>query len=257
MYLLVHDLLVKVKGEVVVFSTYLFRVNEKLLRGAVILFFQQFIGMGEFFNDVGNVVFLVLVGAHGGQFGFVLIGFTQHVAFVVQRVAVGFHVVKPHLVCPAGAGFGKDKDPGGYPGIGFKHARGHGDHRLQLVFFHQFFPDGQVALGGAKQHACRHDHRATPARPQHAQHKGQEEQFCFRAFSGFAQVKHFFQAQLYVVIIHCPRERRVGEDQGELVFQDIVTRQGIHVLQLGVVNAVHLQVHGTHADHGGVVFKPA
>ena len=45
-------------------------------------------------------------------------------AFVVERHAVGVHVVEPDVVRAAGVGLGEKEDGGGDAGVGLEHAAG-------------------------------------------------------------------------------------------------------------------------------------
>src|SRR3546814_20321527 len=53
----------------------------------------------------------------------------QRIALVVQRVAVGLHVVEPDMVGAAGVGLREQQDGGGYARVGAEHARGGTEER--------------------------------------------------------------------------------------------------------------------------------
>jgi len=71
-------------------------------------------------------------------------------ALIVQRKAVGFHIVEPHLVGAARAGLGEHQHRRGHARIGLEHAGRHGDDRPQLMVFNQFFSDALVRLAGTE-----------------------------------------------------------------------------------------------------------
>ena len=100
--------------------------DEEALVGAGAGFFVSQICKA--YEDVGDVVCL----------GFL--------SFVVQCVAVGFHVVEPDAVGAAGACLGEDKDGCRYAGVGFEDARGHGDDGAEVLVFDEFFADGFVRV---------------------------------------------------------------------------------------------------------------
>ena len=122
-------------------------------------------------DDVRDVVFLYLG------------------ALVVQREAVGFHIVEPHPVGAARAGLGKHQHRRGHACVGLEHAGGHGNDRPQLVALDKLFTDALVRLAGAEQHAVRHDAGAAATGFQHPQEKREEKQFClFGVGDGFQVV---------------------------------------------------------------------
>lgn len=75
-------------------------------------------------DDVGNVVLLGLA------------------ALIVQRKAVGLHVIKPNIFGAARAGFGEHQHRRGNTGVRLEHTGGHGDHSPELVVLHQLPADG-------------------------------------------------------------------------------------------------------------------
>ncbi len=38
------------------------------------------------------------------------LGLQQRLPLVVERPAIGLHIVKPNMICAAGVGFGKEQD---------------------------------------------------------------------------------------------------------------------------------------------------
>lgn len=187
--------------------------------------------MAEAGNDIGDVVI-----SHGAS-------------LVVQGEAVGLHVVEPHLVRAAVAGFGEDQDGGGDPGIGLEHAAGHGDDGLQPVAVHKLPADGPVGRGGAKQHAVGDDAGAAAAHLQHPKEQRQEQQLGFLGFADLQQVGG------HNIIVQRPLEGRVGQDKGILGPVRVLVGQAIPVFNKGIIHAVGHHVHGADAKHSTIHIK--
>lgn len=154
-------------------------------------------------DDIGDVVF-----RHGGP-------------LIIQGEAVRPHIVEPHLVRSAVAGFGEDEYPGGHPGVGLEHPRGHGDNRLQTVVVHQLPADIPVGLGGPEQHAVRNDTGAPPAHLEHFQKQGQKQQF---SLLGFAQLQ---QVGGHDIRVQAALEGGIGQDEGVLFTVRVLDRKSV------------------------------
>ena len=68
-------------------------------------------------------------------------------ALIVQRETVGGHIIEPHLISADVSSLGEHQNTGGHACVGFEHAGGHGDDRLQTVAVHQFLANGLVCRG--------------------------------------------------------------------------------------------------------------
>ena len=141
--------------------------QERLLGAGAVLFLRQIM---EPLDNIGDVI---------------LLGFG---ALVIQREAVGLHVIEPDVVGAAMAGLGKHQNGGGHPCIGLENAAGHRNHRLQAVVFDDFLADGLVGGGGTEQHAVRHDAGAPAANLEHPEKQSQEQQLGLFGFAELEQV---------------------------------------------------------------------
>ena len=100
----------------------------------------------------------------------------------VRVVAVVPNLVEPDAPRrrPAFGGFGlraaKDEDRGLDAGVGLEDPRRERNHGQQLALAQQPLTQVLVRLGGSEQRAFRHDHRASAAGGQRAEHQGEEEQ---------------------------------------------------------------------------------
>ena len=167
-------------------------------------------------------------------------------ALVVQAETVGAHVVEPDFVRAAVSGFGEDQNGGGYACIGFEYAGGHGNYGLQAVVFNQFLADGLVRVGGAKEHAVRHDAGAAPAYFEHPQKQREKQKLGLFRFADFEQVGGDD------VVVQTALERGVGKNQRVFFFVRILVREAVAVRNQGVVDAVGHHVHGADAQHGAI-----
>ena len=70
----------------------------------------------------------------------------QRRALVVERHAVRFHIVKPHLIGAAGVGLGKEQDGGGDSSIGLKHTARQRDNRVELLILDQHLAQALVRV---------------------------------------------------------------------------------------------------------------
>ena len=110
------------------------------------------------------------------------------VALGVKRVAVFFHLVKPHMLgARRGAAgealfgvapgvFAEQQDRGFDAGVGLEHATGQRDHALHHVLGEQLAAQAHMGIGVAKQHALRNDDGAAPAHLQQVEHQPQKQQ---------------------------------------------------------------------------------
>ena len=170
-------------------------------------------------------------------------------ALVVQREAVGFHIVEPHLIGAARAGLGKHQHRCGHACVGLEHAGGHGNDRPQLVVFNQFFSDALVRLAGTEQNAVRHDAGAASAGFEHPQEERKEQKL--RLFG----VGDCLQVIVDALGIHSALERRVCKADGVLAANGVLLRHAVLVVDFRVRDGVEHQVHGRNAQHGAVRVK--
>lgn len=155
----IFHLLVFVEGKVIAVGDDLFLLHKErpFRAGAVLLLFQS----GKTGDDVGDVVL-----RHGR-------------ALVVQRKAVGLHVVEPDVARAARRGFGEDEYGGGDTRVRPEHAGGHGDDGPQLMLLHQLPADGLMRLAAAEKHTVGHDAGALAALFQQTQKKRKKQEFRF------------------------------------------------------------------------------
>ena len=83
--------------------------------------------------------------------------------FIVERHAVGVHVVEPDIVRAAGVSLGEDEDRGGDAGVGFEHAAGKRDHGIELLVLDEELSQGFVRGGRPEEHAFGHDNGGASA----------------------------------------------------------------------------------------------
>ena len=216
--------LVLIDGQViVVVYNVLFRHEEALVGPFPVGFFVQVV---EAVNQVGNIVFF------------------DGISFIIQGEAVGFHVVEPHVVSAASAGFGEDQYGCGDAGVGFENTGGHGNDCLELVVFHQFFANGFMGFAAAEEDAVRNDAGAAATFLENPKEEGQEEQFCF------LRIGDGFQVVIDAFSVDGTFEWRIGQAQGVGVGDLVLLRQAIFVGHVGMVDAVEHQVHGRNTEHG-------
>ncbi len=189
----------------------LLRHKEALLGALAVGFLVQ---MMEPLDDVGDVVLRNLA------------------ALVIQRKTIGLHIVKPDVFGAARAGLCEHQHRRGYARIGLEHAGGHGNHRPQLMVFHQLLADGLVRLGRAEQNAVRHDAGAAPALFQHPQKQRQEQQL------GLFGVGHGLQVIVDALRVHSPLEGRIRQADGEPVTDLILLGNAVAVINFRVADGV-------------------
>lgn len=97
-----------------------------------------------------------------GQVVLDMVAGVERRALVIERIAVGLHVIEPDLIGAAAVGLGKKENHRQDPGIGLKDDGGHGDKGVQLLLLHQQTAQGLVRIAGAKEDAIRHNHRRSP-----------------------------------------------------------------------------------------------
>ena len=170
-------------------------------------------------------------------------------ALIIQREAVGFHIVEPHLVGAACAGLGKHQHRRGHACIGLEHAGRHGDDRPQLVILDQLFADALVRLAGTEQHTVRHDTGTATAGFQHPQEKREEKQFCLFG------VGDGFQVVVDALGIHGALERRVRKADRVLAANVVLLGNTVLIVDIRVGDGVKHQVHGRNTEHGTVHVK--
>ena len=180
----------------------------------------------------------------GNHIGDVVVGYRG--AFVVQREAIGFHVVEPHLVRATRIGFCENQDGSGDTCIRLEHTRRHRNHSLQALFVNQFLADGLVACAVAEQHAIRNDTGTTATDLQHPHKQSQKQQFrLFRLGDGQQVLAHG-------LAVEAAGERRIGKAKRIAVGILVVGRKAVLILDVGVVNAMKHQVHRPDTQHGGI-----
>ena len=96
-------------------------------------------------------------------------------ALVVEREAIGLHVVEPDVVGAAAVGLGEEQDGGGDARIRSKHATRQRDHGIQLLLLDQDVTQLLMRFAGAKQNPVGHDDRSPSAGLQKPQEQCEEE----------------------------------------------------------------------------------
>ena len=71
----------------------------------------------------------------------------QFRAFVVERHAVGIHVVEPHVVRAAGVGLREQENRGGDARVGLTHSAGQRDDGVELLLLNEYFAQRLVRVG--------------------------------------------------------------------------------------------------------------
>ena len=112
----------------------------------------------------------------------------QRRALVVERQAVGVHVVEPDVVRAAGVGLGEEQDGGGDAGVGLEHAAGQRDHGVELLVLDQHLAQLLVRVARAEEHAVGHDDRGASAGLEQPQEQRQEEQLGLLGLDDLLQV---------------------------------------------------------------------
>ena len=107
----------------------------------------------------------------------------HRISLIIEGEAVGFHIIKPHLVRPAGIGLGEDEDGSGDAGVGFEDAGGHGNHSLELVMLDKFFADGFVRFAAAEEDAVGDDAGAAATLLQRAEEENPLLKYMFNHLS--------------------------------------------------------------------------
>ena len=174
----------------------------------------------------------------------------QRLALVVERPAIGLHVVEPDVVGAAGVGLGEEQDGGGDTGVGPEGAAGQRDNGVQLLLFDEHAAQLLVRLAGAEEHAVRHDDRRAAARLEQTQEERQEEQL------GLLGLDHSLEILGDVLVVERSGKGRIGQHQGVLlILAGVVLRERVAALDVGVLDAVQQHVHAADAEHGAVVLK--
>ena len=196
-------------------------------------------------EDVGQIVFRVFVGGErdlGNRAEF--FRRQEFRAFVVERQAVGVHVVEPDVVGAAGVGLGEDEDGGGDAGVGFEHAAGQRDDGVEFLFFDENLAQRLVRVGRAEEHAVGHDDGGASAGFEQAQEEGEEEQL------GLLRLDDLQEILGGVFVVERSGKRRIGEDQRVFLFlARVVLRQRVAVADVGIFHAVQQHVHAADAEH--------
>ena len=144
------------------------------------------------------------------------------------------------------AGLGKHQHRRGHPRVGLEHSAGHGNHRLQTVVLHDFFPDRLVRRGRAEQHPVRHDAGAPAAHFQHPQKQRQKQKLGLFGLAQFEQVRR------NNVGVQAAFEGRIGQNQRIGFPVGVLVRKTVPVLDGRVVDAMGHHVHGADAQHRAV-----
>lgn len=109
-------------------------------------------------DNIGNVVFR---------------GWT---ALVVQREAVGLHIIEPNVIGATVAGLGENQDGSRNTRIGLEHAGGHRNYGFQTVVLDDLPANRLMCSGRAEQNAIRDDAGTASADLQHPQEQSEEQQ---------------------------------------------------------------------------------
>ena len=131
----VDDLFVSIEGKVEAVGGDVGERNAEALRSAGAVVFGA-VALGPASDDVGKVVLRVFrFREHrpAAEFFFR----EERLAFVIERPAVGFHVVEPDVIRSAGVGFGEEENGGRHAGVGLEDAGGQRHDRVQFVAFDQ------------------------------------------------------------------------------------------------------------------------
>ena len=218
--------LVLVDGEVVVVLTdFLNRDQEALVVAATVLFFVKVLPAVD---DVGDVILV------------------DGVALIVEREAVGLHVVEPYFVSAAGVGLGKDQDGGAHSGVWLEYAAGHRDDALQPLVVDELLADGLVCITAAEEHAVGDDAGAATSRFEHAHEQSKEQQL------GFVAVDHGAQRLAHALTVQAALEGRIGEDERVTLGVEVLVTEGVASLDIRRVHVVEHHVHRADAQHGGI-----
>ena len=186
-------------------------------------------------------------GGHGAE----LVFRQQGGALIVEAPAIGFHVVEPDLIRPAGVGFGEQQDGRRHTRIRLERAAGQRDDGIELLILHQHLPQRPVGIGGAEENPIRHDDRRTTARLEQAEKQGQEEQFGLLGLDDRQQILGG------VFVIERTGEGRIGQHEGVFfILTRVILGEGIVVGDVGVFHTVQEHVHAADAEHGVVEIKP-
>ena len=241
----VDDFLVAVQREVVALRQEIGPGHAEALRGARVLALGP-IALRPAGKDVGQVVLRVVGGGERGPGHWAeLFRWEKLSAFVVERHAVGVHVVEPDVVRAAGVGLCEEKDGGGDAGVGLEHATGQRDDSVEFLFLDKHLAQGLVRVGRAEEHAVGHDDGGASAGLEQAQKEGEEEQF------GLLGLDDLLEVLGAVLVVERAGEGRIGEDEGVFfLLARVVLRKGVAVADVGVFHAVQEHVHTADAEHG-------
>jgi hypothetical protein len=99
----------------------------------------------------------------------------QRLALVVERPAIGLHIVEPDVVGTAGVGPGEDKNRGRDACVGLEDAAGQRNDRIEFLLLDQQLPNALVRLARSEQHAVRDDDGCPATRFQEPQEESDEE----------------------------------------------------------------------------------
>src|SRR5690625_278901 len=89
--------------------------------------------------------------------------FLNRCSFVVKRVAVCFHIIKPDVIRSASIRFRKNKHTCRYTSIWLKNTAWHTDDCFQFMVFYQFLSDRFMRIGCTEQYTIRHNRCTTSA----------------------------------------------------------------------------------------------
>lgn len=219
----VLDFLILIDGEIIVIGGDFFLRDEEALLGALARCLRVLVMEAE--DEVRDIILF------------------HRISLIIEGEAVGFHVIKPHLVRPAGIGLGEDENGSGDAGIGFEDAGGHGNHSLELVMLDKFFADGFVRFAAAEEDAVGDDAGAAATLLQRAEEEGEEEELCL------LRIRHGLQLFVNAFSIDASFEGRVRKAQCIGTLCLVLLREAVLIGDAGMDDAMEHEIHRGDAEH--------
>lgn len=219
----VLDFLILIDGEIIVIGSDFFLRDEEALLGALALCLRVLMMEAE--DEVRDIILF------------------HRISLIIEGEAVGFHVIKPHLVRPAGIGLGEDENGSGDAGIGFEDAGGHGNHSLELVMLDKFFADGFVRFAAAEEDAVGDDAGAAATLLQRAEEEGEEEELCL------LRIRHGLQLFVNAFSIDASFEGRIRKAQCVGTLGLVLLREAVLIGDAGMDDAMEHEIHRGDAEH--------